>query len=136
MKKSLLVGVWKMSRYKMFKFDIKIVFILILAITLLLTLLFRPSKEVDTHREKILMLETKNKKLMEYNDSLTTVNMGLEKDVVILEENVNEIVIELESSVVEIEKLKRKRNEIPTNVIIMDANDVTSNITEYLKRRN
>lgn len=120
----------------MYKFDIKIVFILVLAITLLLTLLFRPSKEVDTHSEKILMLETKNKKLMEYNDSLTTINMGLEKDVVILEKNVNEIVIELESSVVEIEKLKRKRNEIPTNVIIMDANDVTSNITEYLKRRN
>ena len=120
----------------MYKFDIKIVFILVLAITLLLTLLFRPSKEVDTHEEKILMLETKNKKLMEYNDSLTTINMGLEKDVVILEKNVNEIVIELESSVVEIEKLKRKRNEIPTNVIIMDSNDVTSNITEYLKRRN
>jgi len=120
----------------MFKFDIKIVFIIILAITLILTLLFRPSKDIDTHREEILMLETKNKKLMEYNDSLTTINMGLEKDVVILEENVNEIVIELESSVVEIEKLKRKRNEIPTNVIIMDANDVTSNITEYLKRRN
>ena len=120
----------------MFKFDIKIVFILILAISLILTLLFTPSKDVDTHREEILMLETKNKKLIVYNDSLTTINMGLEKDVVILEENVNEIVIELESSVVEIEKLKRKRNEIPTNVIIMDANDVTSNITEYLERRN
>ena len=55
---------------------------------------------------------------------------------VILEEGVEEINIKLEDSTKEIEKLKKKKNEISSNVIIMDANDVTNNIADYLERRN
>ena len=53
-----------------------------------------------------------------------------------LEEDVEEINVKLEDSNKEIDKLKRKKNEIPSNVIIMDANDVTYNIADYLERRN
>ena len=122
----------------MFKFDIdiKTIFILILGAAVILLLLFRPSKVINTHEEELLKLKTRNKLLLQNNDSLSSINNKLIEDVVILEEGVDEINIKLENSTKEIEKLKKKKNEIPANVIIMDANDVTYNIADYLERRN
>ena len=118
------------------KIDIKTIFILILGAAVILLLLFRPSKVINTHEEELLKLKTRNKLLLQNNDSLSSINNKLIEDVVILEEGVEEINIKLENSTKEIEKLKKKKNEIPANVIIMDANDVTYNIADYLERRN
>ena len=118
------------------KIDIKTIFILVLGAAVILLLLFRPTKEINTHEEEILMLENQNKILLQDNDSLSSINNKLIEDVVILEEDVEEINIKLEDSTKEIDKLKKKKNEIPSNVIIMDANDVTYNIADYLERRN
>ena len=118
------------------KIDIKTIFILVLGTAVILLLLFRPSKDINTHEEELLNLETRNKVLLQDNDSISSINIELMNDVVILEEDVEEINIKLENSTKEIEKLKKKKNEIPSNVIIMDANDVTYNIADYLERRN
>jgi len=118
------------------KIDIKTIFILVLGAAVILLLLFRPSKEINTHEEEILILKTQNKVLLQDNDSISTINIELMNDVVILEEDVEEINIKLEDSNKEIVKLKRKKNEIPSNVIIMDANDVTNHLADYLERRN
>jgi archaellum biogenesis ATPase FlaH len=127
-----------MNPLKMFKskIDIKTIFILVLGAAVILLLLFRPSKGINTHEEEILILKTQNKVLIQNNDSLSSINNKLIEDVVILEEGVEEINIKLEDSTKEIEKLKKKKNEISSNVIIMDANDVTNNIADYLERRN
>ena len=127
-----------MNPLKMFKskIDIKTIFILVLGAAVILLLLFRPTKEINTHEEEILMLENQNKILLQDNDSLSSINNKLIEDVVILEEGVEEINIKLEDSTKEIEKLKKKKNEIPSNVIIMDANDVTNHLADYLERRN
>jgi chromosome segregation ATPase len=118
------------------KIDIKTIFILVLGVAVILLLLFGPSKEINTHEEEILILKTQNRILSQDNDSISSINIKLMKDVVILEEDVEEINVKLEDSNKEIDKLKRKKNEIPSNVIIMDANDVTSHLADYLKRRN
>ena len=122
----------------MFKFDIdiKTIFILVLGAAVILLLLFRPSKEISTYEEEMLILKNQNIKLLQNNDSLSTINDKLIEDVIILEEDVEEINIKLVDSSKEIDKLKKKKNEIPSNVIIMDANDVTYNLTEYIERRN
>mgnify|MGYP003642330162 CR=1 FL=1 len=122
----------------MFKFDIDIksIFILILGAAIILLLLFRPTKEIDIHEEEILILKNQNKILIQNNDSLSTANVKLIEDIIILEEDVDEINVKLKDSNKEIDKLKKKKNEIHSNVIIMDANDVTNNLADYLKRRN
>ena len=127
-----------MNLLKMFKskIDIKTIFILVLGVAVILLLLFGPSKEINTHEEEILILKTQNRILSQDNDSISSINIKLMKDVVILEEDVEEINVKLEDSNKEIDKLKRKKNEIPSNVIIMDANDVTNHLADYLKRRN
>ena len=118
------------------KIDIKIIFILVLGVAIILLLLFRSTKEINTHEEEILMLENQNKLLLQDNDSLSFINIKLIEDVTILEEDVEEINIKLEDSSKEIDKLKKKKNEIPSNVIVMDANSVTNHLADYLKRRN
>jgi hypothetical protein len=128
----------KQMKLKMFKFDIdiKTIFILVLGAAVILLLLFRPSKEISTYEEEMLILKNQNIKLLQNNDSLSTINDKLIEDVIILEEDVEEINIKLEDSSKEIDKLKKKKNEIPSNVIVMDANSVTNYIADYLKRRN
>ena len=122
----------------MFKFDIdiKTIFILVLGVAVILLLLFRPSKEISTYEEEMLILKNQNIKLLQNNDSLSTINDKLIEDVIILEEDVEEINIKLEDSSKEIDKLKKKKNEIPSNVSVMDANSVTNYLADYLKRRN
>ncbi len=122
----------------MFKFDIDIksIFILILGAAVILLLLFRPTKEIDIHEEEILILKNQNKILLQNNDSLSVANVRLIEDIIVLEENVEQINDKLENSNKQIDILKKKKNEIHTNVIIMDANDVTNNLADYLKRRN
>ena len=122
----------------MFKFDIdiKTIFILVLGAAVILLLLFRPSKEISTYEEEMLILKNQNIKLLQNNDSLSTINDKLIEDVIILEEDVEEINIKLEDSSKEIDKLKKKKNEIPSNVIVMDANSVTNYLADYIKRRN
>ena len=122
----------------MFKFDIdiKTIFILVLGAAVILLLLFRPSKEISTYEEEMLILKNQNIKLLQNNDSLSTINDKLIEDVIILEEDVEEINIKLVDSSKEIDKLKKKKNEIPSNVIVMDANSVTNYLAEYIKRRN
>jgi hypothetical protein len=128
----------KQMKLKMFKFDIdiKTIFILVLGAAVILLLLFRPSKEISTYEEEMLILKNQNIKLLQNNDSLSTINDKLIEDVIILEEDVEEINIKLEDSSKEIDKLKKKKNEIPSNVSVMDANSVTNYIADYLKRRN
>ena len=116
--------------------DIKTIFILVLGVAVILLLLFRPSKDINTHEEEILILRNQNIALLQNNDSLSTINDKLIEDVIILEEGVEEINVKLKESSKEIDELKKKKNEILSDVIIMDANDVTNNIADYLKRRN
>tara|TARA_R110000823_G_scaffold307409_1_gene430448 strand:+ start:3964 stop:4344 length:381 start_codon:yes stop_codon:yes gene_type:complete len=125
-------------KLKMFKtdIDIKTIFILVLGVAVILLLLFRPSKDINTHEEEILILRNQNIVLLQNNDSLSTINDKLIEDVIILEEGVEEINVKLKESSKEIDELKKKKNEILSDVIIMDANDVTNNIADYLKRRN
>tara|TARA_R110000772_G_scaffold61702_3_gene138914 strand:- start:548 stop:928 length:381 start_codon:yes stop_codon:yes gene_type:complete len=125
-------------KLKMFKtdIDIKTIFILVLGVAVILLLLFRPSKDINTHEEEILILRNQNIVLLQNNDSLSTINDKLIEDVIILEEGVEEINVKLKESSKKIDELKKKKNEILSDVIIMDANDVTNNIADYLKRRN
>jgi len=116
--------------------DIKTIFILVLGVAVILLLLFRPSKDINTHEEEILILRNQNIVLLQNNDSLSTINDKLIEDVIILEEGVEEINVKLKESSKKIDELKKKKNEILSDVIIMDANDVTNNIADYLKRRN
>ena len=61
--------------------NIQLVFIIILAIALILSFLFRPSKPINTYESEINQLQTINKELRLSNDSLTSANNKLQKEI-------------------------------------------------------
>ena len=116
--------------------DIKSIFILVLGVALVLAILFRPSKDIYKYEEEINLLNHQNEMLLGNNDSISLLNEKLIKDIIVLEEDIEDINVKLKYSDTQIKKLKNKKNEVYSNVIIMDANGVTSNISEYLRRRD
>ena len=64
-----------------FKIDIKTIFILVLAVALILSFIFRPSIPIDTYEEEINSLKQQNKELILSNDSITKLNKKLEEEI-------------------------------------------------------
>ena len=118
-------------------FDIKSIIILILSLVIVGIILFNPSKkEINKYETEINNLNKKNKELLFKNDSLKNVNRQLGNDILILTKKIDDINTELEDNENLIKRLKKKKGEIFSNVNSMDANGVTSNISDYLKRRD
>lgn len=117
------------------KIDTKTWFILILGALLVLSLIFGQKLNIKYHKEEIKALHEANTVLLHKNDSLDIVNKNLDIKIsevnILLEENNKEI----SDAKTEIERLKNKRNEIPTYVNGLFANGVANNISKYLETK-
>ena len=81
--------------------NIQLVFIVILAIALVLSLLFRPSKSIDTYEDEIRALKNENKILLLSNDSINEINNKLQKEI-------NTILYAIENTKVSLRETKNK----------------------------
>lgn len=117
--------------------DIKTIVIILLLILVSGLIFFNNSdKEIEKYQQEIINLNTKNKELLLYNDSLKNLNLLLSNDVTNLNNKIDDINLKLISNEGLIRRLKNKKGEILTNVNVMDADGVASGISDYLKRRN
>ena len=116
--------------------NIKLVFILILAIALILSLLFRPSIPIDTYENEIKTLKTQNKQLLLSNDSINNINNKLQKEINTILYAIDSTKVILKETETKLAELEKKRNEIPSIISNMDSDDITNNISDYLKRRS
>jgi len=117
--------------------DIKTIVIILLLILVSGLIFFNNSdKEIEKYQQEITNLNTKNKELLLYNDSLKNLNLLLSNDVTNLNNKIDDINLKLISNEGLIRRLKNKKGEILTNVNVMDADGVASGISDYLKRRN
>ena len=57
--------------------DIKTIFILVLAVALILSFLFRPTIPIETYETEINTLKEQNKRLLLSNDSINKINQKL-----------------------------------------------------------
>ena len=117
------------------KLDIKRIFILVLAGALILSFVFRPATKIDTYENEINLLKIENTKLLQNNDSLELVNIQLD-------EEIEGYLIEIDSTQVLLDENKDKINDLENGkgkvssyVNGLDANGVTSSLTDYLNRR-
>jgi predicted PurR-regulated permease PerM len=122
----------------MFKFniDIKTIFILILAAVLVVGILFWPSKGVNTFEDEIKLLNEKNELLNNRNDSLDIINNELDLNIKNIKKQIDSTNTILGQTEIELKRLKNRKSEVHSNVITMGADDVTSNLSDYLKRRH
>jgi hypothetical protein len=122
----------------MFKFDtnIKDIFIIVLGLIIVFMILFKPSKDISMYEEEINVLNQRNKFLIEVNDSISVANNLLEKQILLLEVDVETVNDKLVDNEEEINKLKRNKGEIYKHVNSLDVNGVTSGLSDYLKRKH
>ena len=116
--------------------NIQLVFIIILAIALVLSLLFRPSIPIDTYENEIKILKTQNKQLLLSNDSINNINNKLQKEINTILYAIDSTKVILKETETKLAELEKKRNEIPSIISNMDSDDITNNISNYLKRRS
>ena len=115
--------------------NIQLVFIIILAVALILSLLSKPSTPVDTYEDEINLLKKQNKELRLSNDSLSLANSKLQNEINIILYAIDSTEVILKETETKLAALEKKRNEIPSIINNMDSDDVTNNISDYLKRR-
>lgn len=117
--------------------DVKTIIIILLSLTVIGLLVFINSGDgVERYEQQIKNLNDKNKELLLDNDSIKKINSELSKDIINLNTKIGEINLQLDENKDLINRLKKRKGEILTNVDVMDADGVASGISDYLKRRN
>ena len=125
-----------MSDIKKIINSIQLIFIVILAIALILSLIFRPSKPIDTYENEINALKEQNTQLLLSNDSINSVNSKLQKEINTILYAIDSTKVILKETETKLAELEKKRNEIPNIISNMDSDDITRSISDYLKRRS
>lgn len=115
--------------------NIQLVFIIILASALILSLLFRPSIPIDVYEDEIKALKDQNTHLLLSNDSINNINNKLQEEVNTILYAIDSTKVILKETETKLEDLEKKRNEIPNIISHMDSDDITNSISNYLKRR-
>ena len=116
--------------------NIQMIFILILAVALVLSFVFRPSKSIDVYEDEIKLLRNQNKKLLSTKDSIQKLNgkLQIEIDAILIKIDSTLVMLNLTDST--LKELENKRDEIPTIVHNMDSDAIIVSLSEYLKGRN
>ena len=116
--------------------NIQTVFILILAGALILSFIFRPSKPIETYEDEINALKQQNHQLLLSNDSINLINTKLQEEIKVILYAIDSTKVVLKETEEKLKNLEKKRNEIPDIINNMDSDDITNNLSNYLKRRN
>ena len=114
--------------------DAKTMLICILGIVLCVTLYFNGQK-VNKHKEEIKVLHEQNKSLEGKNDSLKDNINKLDVVLTEIDKKLNQNNKEMEGVNQSIEKLKNRKNEIPTYVNSLSANSTADALSNYLDRK-
>lgn len=121
------------------KFDIKTITIFVLGVILVLVIIFGNvfnKPDIDSYTNEISKLNQENKQLLHQNDSINFVNKKLDVEIAAIDKQVEENKKKLASTQLELNKLKKERNEISTYVSHLSGNDVADSFTKYLEQRD
>ena len=116
--------------------NIQLVFIIILAVALILSILSKPSTPIDNYEDEINLLKKQNKELRLSNDSLTSANVKLQEEINIILYAIDSTEVALRETEAKLTELEKRRNEVPSIINNMDSDDITNSISDYLKRRS
>ena len=116
--------------------DIKLVFIIVLAVALILSFLFQPATQIETYESEINSLKQQNERLLLSNDSINKINQKLQEEITVMLYAIDSTKVILKQTEEKLSDLEKKRNEISTIVTNMDSDDITNTFSDYLKRRD
>jgi hypothetical protein len=117
------------------KYDLKTIFIFVLAIALIISFLAGQKSSDNTYKDRIKDLETKTVLLKKENDSLNKVNIKLDVAIVGFQKQIVANKVKLNKTQLQLDNLNKRRNETPIKVNRLSANGVARAFTEYLDKR-
>lgn len=117
------------------KIDIKMIFILVLAVALILAMIFRPSKGIDMYEDELKVLNAQNDSLITYNGNLKTVNDSLKNENIKIVHAIDSTQIELDKSSDRINDLENGKGKVSGYVNTLSADGVANGLSEYLNKR-
>lgn len=118
------------------KIDIKVIFILILAVLLILSYIFRPSKGIDMYEDEINALREENERLTLSNDSIKLLNNQLDIEIKKLSELIDSTQSKLSDNEEKIKDLENGKGKVSGYVKTLNADGIAKSLTEYLNKRD
>lgn len=118
------------------KIDFKTWAIIILGVALIISFFFGQRNKIDYKKDEIEALHKSNEALTKSNDSLLFINKQIDKEIseISLKLSVNDSL--LTTTKTELDKLKKRKNEILTNVNNLSANGVADAFSDYLQTKS
>jgi len=117
------------------KIDTQTIFILILAAALVLTIIFRPSKPIETYENEINALKNVNKELLLSNDSISIINKKLTEEIKEILFTIDSTQALLKNTENKLQELEGRRNEVSNIVDNLNSDGITNSLSDYLERR-
>jgi hypothetical protein len=116
--------------------DIKDLFIIVLSFFLIISFIFGFKKEsdIDYRKQQIELLKKENERLFSVNDSLSMANIEIDYKIGELECLIEDYQIQLSETELQLDKLLKRRHEIPIYVNNLSANDVADEFSKYIGR--
>jgi chromosome segregation ATPase len=116
------------------KIGFKEIIIIALGVALGLSLIFRPSKDIDVYEGKINDLKKQNKLLLNSNDSLMSENVVLSQEItdILIKVDSNEAKIAITET--KLSDLKNEKDNVNGRVRVLDADGIASELTDYLNK--
>lgn len=116
--------------------DAKTLIIMLLSIAILIIYFAASNGYIFNNKTEIDKLHKENSILLTKNDSIKELNNELSNQIGGLEELTYDLHNQLDSANLEIKRLKRIKNEIPTKVNRMSANSVANEFSKYLETKD
>ncbi len=117
------------------KLSLEKIIIIVLGVALLLSVIFRPSKPIDTYEDEISALKEENKNLVLSNDSLKTQNLKLNEEIREILVTIDSTQAALDSTQIKINDLEDGKSNVSNIVRKLNADGVSRELSNYLNRR-
>ena len=117
------------------KVDGKVLFIIVLAGALILSLIFRPKKGIDTYEDEINQLKEKTEQLLNDNDSIKSVNKVLTERIDSLLVSIDGKQAEIDKKQGEIDNLEDEKGKVSDRVRNLNADSIAVTLSGYLNSR-
>lgn len=115
--------------------DTKNLFIIILAVGLILSFVFRPSKGIEMYEKEINNLKVKNQTLRLNNDTLLMLNKSLNVEIQELINNIDSTQAQLNKTKITINDLENEKGKVSTYVNTLNADEIAGELSNYLNNR-
>jgi peptidoglycan hydrolase CwlO-like protein len=117
---------------KKLNLDIKDYFIIVLGIALIASFLFGKNLGINYHKNEIDVLHHKNDSLLSANKTLEKLNLEIDAKISDIDSKIYENNQKLNETESQIKNLNNKKDEIPTYVNNMFANNIADAFSNYL----